>query len=263
MYGRFAHDSALRRISGDEWAATIDRGWWIVRGPNGGYIAALLVRALGEAVPDRAARSFTVHYLAPPTEGECRVRVTIDRQGRSMVFAGAELWQADRCCAIARYAASNPFPSSHAFVTLTPPDYPAPDWRELGPAPIPMAERYDTVWCEGDDGTAGDAPARVGGWIRFAESEGGGPLDAAAIAAITDAWSPAVFHKLMAPLAVPTVDLTVHYRAPVPPGVDSLAVRFTTTTLHDGFLEEDGELWTPDGTLVAQSRQLAVALPFD
>ncbi len=42
----------------------------------------------------------------------------------------------------------------------------------------------------------------------------------------------------------------------------TLAVRFTATTLHEGFLEEDGELWTPDGILVAQSRQLAVALPF-
>ncbi len=262
MTGRFAHDTAIQPVADDEWSATIDRGWWIVRGPNGGYIAALLVRALRAAVPDRAPRSLSIHYLAPPVEGECRIRVRIDRAGRSMVFAGAELWQADRCCAIARYAASSPFESPHAFVTLTPPDYPPPAWRDRSPAPIPMAERYDTVWCEGADGTAGHAPARVGGWIRFAASEGGGAFDAAAVAAMTDAWSPAVFHKLMAPLAVPTIDLTVHFRAPVPEGVDALAVRFTTTTLHGGFLEEDGEVWAPDGTLVAQSRQLAVAMPF-
>ena len=36
---------------------------------------------------------------------------------------------------------------------------------------------------------------------------------------------------------------------------------FRTTVAADGFLEEDGEVWAPDGTLLAQSRQLATVLP--
>ncbi|MGZ4786392.1 MAG: hypothetical protein ACXV5S_12035 [Acidimicrobiales bacterium] len=35
---------------------------------------------------------------------------------------------------------------------------------------------------------------------------------------------------------------------------------FRSTVASDGFIEEDGELWSRDGTLLAQSRQLAVFL---
>ena len=48
----------------------IDGGWWIERGPNGGYIAAVVMRGFPAEVadPDRHARSLTVHYLAPARE---------------------------------------------------------------------------------------------------------------------------------------------------------------------------------------------------
>jgi hypothetical protein len=36
---------------------------------------------------------------------------------------------------------------------------------------------------------------------------------------------------------------------------------FRTSVATEGFLDEDGEVWAPDGTLLAQSRQLAAILP--
>jgi len=35
-------------------------------------------------------------------------------------------------------------------------------------------------------------------------------------------------------------------------------VVFRTRVVHEGFLEEDGEIWSRDGRLLAQSRQLAI-----
>jgi acyl-CoA thioesterase len=59
---------------------------------------------------------------------------------------------------------------------------------------------------------------------------------------------------------VPTVDLTVHIRAALPlPGDFVLAV-FRTREVSGGFLEEDGEIWSRDGRLLAHSRQLGVML---
>ncbi len=63
---------------------------------------------------------------------------------------------------------------------------------------------------------------------------------------------------------MPTVDLTVHFRGPVPPPSmapdDPFLVRFRTRVVAEGFFEEDGEVWSPDGVLLAQSRQLGVVL---
>ena len=66
-------------------------------------------------------------------------------------------------------------------------------------------------------------------------------------------------------MVVPTVDLTIHFRvgpAASGPRADDAFVlaAFRTTVAADGFLEEDGEIWAPDGTLLAQSRQLATVL---
>jgi hypothetical protein len=67
--------------------------------------------------------------------------------------------------------------------------------------------------------------------------------------------------RLTRPAALPTIDLTVHFRAPdaaaAVDGEPVLAV-FRSSTAADGFFEEDGEIWSRDGVLLAHSRQLAL-----
>ena len=82
---------------------------------------------------------------------------------------------------------------------------------------------------------------------------------------MTDALPPAIFARYgpdEPPRGIPTVDLTIHFRVPLPlagaqPDDFTLAV-FTTRMLREGFLEEDGEIWSKDGVLLAHSRQLAL-----
>ena len=61
---------------------------------------------------------------------------------------------------------------------------------------------------------------------------------------------------------VPTIDLTIHFRAPVPlDGAapdDWLLAVFHSHVARHGFVEEDGEIWSRSGRLLAQSRQLAI-----
>ena len=79
---------------------------------------------------------------------------------------------------------------------------------------------------------------------------------------MTDAWAPAAFVALGRFVAAPTLDLTIHIRRPLP--VAGWRPRTTCSAASragcpsPAVWEEDGELWTPGGELIAQSRQLAL-----
>ena len=97
----------------------------------------------------------------------------------------------------------------------------------------------------------------MGGWIGFTRAR---PLDGPAMCVMADGCYPAIWPRLTELHPAPTIDLTdplpraaARYTGPV-------LARFTSRLARDGYFEEDGELWAPDGTLVAQSRQLALLL---
>ena len=71
------------------------------------------------------------------------------------------------------------------------------------------------------------------------------------------------FARLTAPSPAPTLDLTIHFRGAPPAGDHPFVLgRFRSRAAVDGLFEEDGELWSEDGRLLAQSRQLAL-LPLE
>jgi acyl-CoA thioesterase len=264
---RFEADTAVAGVGNGVYEGRMDRGWWIMRGPNGGYVAAVVLRAMTAAVGDarRHVRSLTVHYTAPPEEGPVRIVTAIERAGGSLTTVSARMEQDGRLLALAIAAFSRgrdgPSFADRDAPVVPPPDAIEPQVRR-GPMPE-LTERYTTRIAIGPEPFVGTgAVAESGGWIRLAEPQ---VVDSIVVAAYMDAWVPAIFTRVVGPLAVPTVDLTVHFRAPLPlTGAaidDHYLTRFRTSTAADGFLEEDGELWSPGGVLVAQSRQLAVLLP--
>lgn len=261
----------VERVDTDRFELRVDAGSFIVRGPNGGYIAAVLTRALqarvddfGEGTTMRPPRSLTIHYPAAPTIGPAVITTDVVRAGRSLVTVGARLLQDDEPMAVALAAFSPPWPADE-WTDEAMPTAPSPDEatnQRPGDRPqLPFTAYWDHRFTKGLDVDA-YGPAEIEGWIRLAEPE---PIDAAVVAAMTDAFPPAVFTRSDTPNPVPTVDLTIHFRTGVPSGGfdPNLWVlgRFRTRTISDGFLEENGDLWTADGRLLAQSRQLAIVLP--
>ncbi|HEX6712566.1 MAG TPA: acyl-CoA thioesterase domain-containing protein, partial [Thermoleophilaceae bacterium] len=95
---KFEHDTAVAEVEPGVFQGHVNRDWWIVFGPNGGFIAAMLVKAMGSAVDDhtRMPRSLTIHYTAAPAEGPVRIHTTIERAGRGMTTVSARMEQNDR-----------------------------------------------------------------------------------------------------------------------------------------------------------------------
>jgi len=267
MNARFDRDTAVLPAGDGRFRVQIDRGWWVVRGPNGGYVAALLLRAMQACIDDdsRAPRSLTVHYTLPPEAGPAEIETRIERSGRSLSTVTARMRQGDRQLAVAIAAFSRPR-DAPSFQEDEMPRVPAPEDCPLLDTRIPIHERYEQRQAIGAPPFAGASSARVGGWIRLAEDDR--PIDAPLVAAFADAWPPSLFARMrpeeVGTRGIPTVDLTVHFRASLPlPGMhsdDYVLVAFRSRYADEGFVEEDGEIWSRDGRLLAQSRQLALLL---
>ena len=90
---KFDLDTALERKNESTFIGVASRDWWVERGPNGGFLAALMLRALKAKVDDplRPVRSLTVHYIAPPAQGSVEVTTAIERVGKSRISASARL----------------------------------------------------------------------------------------------------------------------------------------------------------------------------
>jgi acyl-CoA thioesterase len=258
---KFEQDTNVIQVDQGVYEGNVNRDWWIVFGPNGGFIAAMLVRAMGAAVGDdsRAARSLTIHYTAAPREGTIRIATTIERAGRSLTTVTARMEQEGRLIALAIAAYSSARVPALEYDERPAPEVPAPEDVPMAPPRQdlpPFSRQWELRFAIGDRPFGGsEGPTVSGGWIRPLDPH---PVDAALVAQLADAWLPAVFVRLTEPNAVPTIDLTIHFRADLPLPADYVLVEFESRLARGGYVEEDGWIWSRDGKLIAQSRQLAL-----
>jgi acyl-CoA thioesterase len=260
----FDSDTSLEDVGPGRWRVWAPEHWFVARGPNGGFLAAVAARA-AEAAAGRPLRSLSLHFVAAPAVGPIDVAVTLEREGRRYTAASIRLEQ-------------DGAPMTLALATLGELSEEGAEW-DAAPAPVatPVSEterisleqanvpafmrNYDMRWADvtSPDGETGLNVPGSGGWIRTSEPR---LLDAPLVAAMTDAWVPAAFVALGRFGYAPTLDLTIHIRRPLPPAgmapEDFVLARFTSRLAVAGVWEENGELWTPGGELLAQSRQLAL-----
>ena len=258
MTPRFDADTALTGAGEGRWVATVPEHWFVTTGPNGGYLAAVATRALMEAAggDDRSPRSLTLHFLAPPQAGEIEIAVAVERAGRSTTFVSLRISQGGATVALGLGACAVWRDDQPEWDELAHPAAPSPGELpalESGEGVPRFIENYESRPWPSPPG-----PATTGGWIRAARPR---PADPILLAALTDAWIPAAYLRMDQPSFVPTIDLTIHWRAPAnaAPGEHPWVLAlFSTRLAAGGTWEEDGELWSEDGVLLAQSRQLAI-----
>ena len=276
--GPFERDTAVSCVERDAQAAVFDAtvadGWRAGRGPHGGYLAAMLLRALIETVDDeqRSPRSLTIHYARAPEPGPVVIRTAIERAGRSLSTLSARLEQDGRLMALVLGAFSVPWQAPEVD-DLPLPDVEGPDPdRQAGTAVrfgappftkhLILQPRFRGAPLSGER-----RPMELGAWVGLAEPR---PLDALA---------GRLLHRRPDPVAV-LRDRRAGRRAddrphdPLPRAAAATRAgggpseahqlcyaQMSSRLLHEGFFEEDGVVWAADGTVLAQSRQLALLMP--
>lgn len=262
----FDDDTSFKRLDDNIFERDIDRTWWGDKGPHGGYLGALIQRASRETVDDpaRPARSTTLHFLAPPKEGTVRVTTRVERTGRSMTSVSARLEQ-DGETMITSFSTFSAPRESHDFRDLVMPQAPEPSSVpriHAGPFVPNFIDLFEYRFALGPFPFSSADQALSGAWMR---AEGSRPLDDTFAIFLVDACVPSVFARGAAPVGVPTIDLSIHFaqtlpRAGAADDAYTLGV-FRSEAAREGFMIEDGELWSEDGELLARSRQLALLIP--
>jgi len=266
---QFDRDIALEPISPGHYGVSIADTWNVLIGPNGGYIAAIILKGMKDTLGDVQTRSVTFHFLSASLPGDANLHVNVEKRGRSLSTCTARLTQGDRTIAMcmATFASAR---ESFTFRDFNMPEVPDPEdvplEQRMSPelvGHVPFRDHFDQRLAIGPVPPTTDDEGRVGGWTRFTEHR---EFDDLAIVTISDSWFPGLFARnTPTPLHVPTVDHTVHFltSAPIPSSGlnDFLLVDFTTSVAQEGYLIENGKIWSSEGHLIAQSRQLAVMLP--
>jgi acyl-CoA thioesterase len=260
----FDLDTAVVDLGDGRFTAEMSERWWVERGPNGGYVAAVILRALERVAPARPPRSLTVQFPRAPLAGPVEIAVALEREGHSVTFLSARMEQDGELQATALAVFADNFDADGFSEVEMPAAEPPEELYEPDPAEVKgmptMFQNYSMRPAVGEPAFSG-GPAHSGAWLRTREPR---LLDAPLAAAILDAWFPAPFVRVGRAAPAPTIDYTVHFRSPLPPpgasADDPYLAVFRSGLARHGFFEEDGELWSRDGTLLAQSRQLALLL---
>ncbi|HEX5566582.1 MAG TPA: thioesterase family protein [Streptomyces sp.] len=262
----FDRDTAIRPRGAGVYDADLSADWTIGHAVNGGYLLALLGRALGDALPHPDPFTITAHYLTASRPGPAVVRTTAVRTGRtlstgtaSLVQTGEDGGEVERIRVLASYGDLAALPED-VRTSAKPPQLPpyehclgAQDGMDPAAVP-PITHQIDLRLDPATAGWAAGAPSGRGemrGWFGLADGRDPDPLS---LLLAVDALPPTAF-ELGVPGWVPTVELTAHVRHSPAPG--PVRVSVTTRNLAGGFLEEDAEVWDSQDRLVAQSRQLA------
>ncbi|WP_189264184.1 thioesterase family protein [Streptomyces fuscichromogenes] len=263
----FDRDTAVTRRAPGVYDIDLSAGWTIISAVNGGYLLAVLGRALADTLPHPDPFTVSAHYLTASRPGPAVIRTDTVRTGRTLSTGQASLLQYDeegneveRIRVLASYGDLAALPGD-VRTTATPPAFPPMEHcfgPEDGPAPVDGSSAItERLMLKLDPATLGwalGAPSGKGemrSWFGLADGRDADPLS---LLLAVDALPPTAF-EIGLKGWVPTVELTVHVRHRPAPG--PLRVSVTTRNLAGGFLEEDAEVWDSADRLVAQSRQLA------
>jgi acyl-CoA thioesterase len=260
-------DDATRITAGDaSWQGCAGEDYWAFVGQFGGATAASILRALIDH-PQRAGDplALTVNYCAPVTQGTFDLDIRLVKANRSSQHWSVEMTQGNAgvvTLATAVFAERRP---SWSHQPVAPPQ--ASPFEQTLPYPSKIAaswvKQYDFRFVEGEPKFGSSSPTPQGSalsklWIADRAPR---KIDALSLMSMSDAFFGRIFHVRSEVVPFGTVSLTTYFHT----DLESLAAEDITRVLavadakifHRSYGDQNGELWSPSGRLLATTTQIA------
>ena len=230
-------------------------------GPYGGWIAALLMKAILDQKPLGEPLSLTVTFLGGCQDGPLDGTTRLLRRSRSNEHWTAEF--SDQTGTMVAHAVATfgvrrptveigiPAPPEPAMSPDQAP--PRPNFGDSGPG---FFRSYDYRQFVGKPFRVNET-AKSRGWLKDADSR---PLDYISLAAAADAPMPRVFLRSTTPTPIATMTMSVYFHATpealAEAGGDYILIDCDMRIGRAGFHDQIATLWTASGKLLATTEQI-------
>ena len=268
QFERFQNALKLENIEDNKFIINPDTNYFVGSTPHGGYLMAVMHKALANVLPHSTAITSSVQYLDRIDAKPFQLEVEVFKTGRGSSSGIVKLKQDDKICTTFTGTCSdfefmkgyddlhNPLPN--IFLDKDRCEYVKMNYDKISkgftPAFIQQLEcsiHPDHAWWNrkaDEDNTDNEARCSA-----FLEMKGGRP-DQFCLSFYSDILPPVVCNKY-GPLGwIPTITLTTHIRQL--PSTNELYADFKATDINKGYFEQDCNIWDLNGNLVASSRQL-------
>ena len=266
QFDQFQNALLLETISDNTYSINPDSRYFVGKTPHGGYLNALMHKALILSVPHSVAISSSIQYLNRIEDKDVILEVEVFKTSKGSSSGLVKLYQDKKICTVFNAICSD-FEHMKGFDGLLtyPPDIykntPKRDYKNLnydvispGFTPSFIHQLSCTVhpnhaWWDRDI-DEDHAEARCSAYMHM---DGGVP-DQFVLSFYVDVAPPVVSNKY-GPLGwIPTYSLTTHIRQI--PTTEIVFVDFVAKDINKGYFEQDCNIWDLNENLVASSRQL-------
>ena len=260
----------LTKVSDTVFSFTPDPKYFVGNTPHGGYILALMNKAMTSVLPHPSAINSNIYYLDRTEPEQAELHVEVFRTSRGSSMGQVKLVQNKKLtCLYSALCSDFEYMKGHSGLSTPLPeimhsvakeDFKVMNYEsfKIGSTPsfiqqLDMSVHPDHAWWDRDI-SSDVAEARCSAYLELQ----GGVADTFVLSYLADILPPVVQNKY-GPLGwVPTLALTCNIRQL--PQTNRLFIDGLAKDITNGYFEQDCYIWDMDRNLVATSRQLTKIL---
>ena len=270
QFEQFQSALKLDQVSENIFSFTPDSRYFVGNTPHGGYLLALMNKALSSVLTHPNSINSNVYYLDRTESKPAELHVEVIRTSRGSSMGQVRLMQNGKLtCLFSALCSDFQYMKGHSGLETPLPEImnsvPENQFKVMnyenfkaGSTPsfiqqLEMSVHPDHAWWDRDI-SMDVAEARCSAFLELK----GGAADTFVLSYLADILPPVVQNKYGSLGWVPTLTLTCNIRQL--PKTNRLFIDGLAKDISNGYFEQDCNIWDLNGNLVATSRQLAKIL---